>query len=209
MVARRGEVERARQELERARGLCGKRQQGLVISLEKEIDQQEGALRSREEEQRARGLTTEREAPALPEFLDWVRSRREAADKSETDVSCPARGERGHGWCTTSREANSTVFRTRYLQADHSVFRFEVTLKGVITCEDLGEHRQLRTWQTKLATLDGGLAERMHCELTNTGLRGLAALVTAGPQHSELYVFSPSYVARDDEFRRVIQREGR
>lgn len=205
ILARRGEVAAARQELERARDGCGQRQQSYVEQLEDEIRRKEDEIR-RAEERAARESSVIQSQPIV-EFVSWVSRRREAADRREAEVECAERGTPEHGWCVTRRQVAGHTFRTRYMATDSTVFRFEVALDQRLSCQDLGKHRMVRTWQAPSS--DGGILHYAHCELTGKEFRGLSALVRTGAEWGEVFVFSRGFVDRDEAFRRLIERRGR
>jgi hypothetical protein len=204
-LVRRGEIARARQKLDRARTVCDSRQQPLVRLLDEEIGRKEAE--SRQGEQQAAEAARLRLEQPIVEFMNWVRDRWEAADKSEAEVECIERGRPDSGWCVARKRTDSHTFQTRYRETDSTAFRFEVVLNALLSCDDLGSHRMVRTWKSKSDA--GQPLNRAYCELTDKRFRGLSALVSSSKARSEVYVFSRGFVDQDRQFRDLIRREGR
>jgi hypothetical protein len=86
----------------------------------------------------------------------------------------------------------------RYWSAQKGAYRYALRGASSPSCQDLGEHRQVRVWSR-----DGSSYEL--CELTNRRLRHLSALIVRTPAEQHMYVFSQDYLVQDGEFERSLR----
>jgi hypothetical protein len=201
LFAKNDDLGAARAKLTVAEGACTGPRTTNVYPLRAEIVRK-APRATRAAEEAARTVEKQREQPIVP-FMHWVRTRRDATDKSEKKTECVEQGDPMYGWCVASHQpVDGVEYRTRFWKNDRNTFRFSVTIEKPAVCEDLGQHRVVRTWE-----IDG--TRRVHCELLTKEHRGLSALVTTKGERSEVDVFDAPYVARDAEFAKTLKREGR
>jgi hypothetical protein len=112
-------------------------------------------------------------------------------------ATCIERGEPDFGFCEAARPGvpNMTV---RYWNADKDAFRYALQTDQPLSCQDLGEHRQVRVWQR-----DGNSYEL--CELTERTLRHLYALLISNPAGNQMYIYSQRYLARDPNLEKTLR----
>jgi hypothetical protein len=204
-LVRGDELLGAEEQLRMATDQCETRRQAHVVQLGQEITAKKTQLKHLAEIE-AKGERARTEAPTKA-LVDWVERRRAAADKSEGDTRCAARGDERFGWCDFEKPGPSaTKFSAVFHRSDADAFRYRAELRLAAVCDDLDVHRVVRQWT---ASVDGREATRSHCEFLSKGLRGLGALITTVDGVSTVDMFSREYLNRDEAYRAVVEREGR
>jgi hypothetical protein len=152
-------------------------------------------------------------AGLLKTFVTWAGDNRVAPDHASVSPKCdgddpdpaapkkpatdPAAAER---FCIATRTAGTNTLSARYWDADKSIVLFSTKVPAPASCDDLGPHKVLRTWDVPAS--NGQSAKRTRCELTGGTLAGMHAVVSAAANAS-VYIFSPSYLAKDPALKKI------
>lgn len=116
-----------------------------------------------------------------------------AVKKPSTD---PAAAER---FCTATRSAGTNTLTARYWDADKTIVLFSTKAPAPATCDDLGPHKVLKTFD--VPATNGASVKRTVCELSGT-LSGMHAVVSAAA-NAAVYIFSPSYLLKDPALKKI------
>ena len=101
-----------------------------------------------------------------------------------------------------SRTAGTHQLHVRYWEKEPVAAKFDATLPAPITCEKLGAHRVIRSWN-----VPNQQVKRSHCEITGGVLAGLQAMVSEAHQ-APLHIFSPKYVEMAPALKAKLGSEG-
>jgi hypothetical protein len=164
------------------------------------------AQRKQAEEQRA-----QRKKQLLDLFSSWAAEHRGNPPRASAAPQCdgaetrPAQAavENKERWCQGTREVlGGGQLSVRWWDAEPEAVRFRVRSEAPVTCDDLGPHTVVRSWEVPAS--GGRTAKRAHCELTGGALAGLHAVVSEA-QNADVDVFSPQYLQRDAQLRRQVE----
>lgn len=195
----------ARAKLASAEATCAPRKKPYVDQFRDELMAREEAVRK--EAERAAAEAKKRLEQPIGPFMEWVRTR-STTGQADDQAECYERGDPRFGWCHASHRVVETAeFRSLFLRTDPRTFRFSVAVGSPIVCDDLGEHRVVRSWRVN--TEGAKATRRTHCALLSKTYRGLSALVSVTGEHSEVDVFNQSYLDNDTSFAEMLRREGR
>jgi hypothetical protein len=141
-------------------------------------------------------------------FTRWVSQSRMAPQTASSAFRCdppppPPPGKKPEDvakdhFCSATRAAGKYQLNVRYWEAEPDVVRFSTRPASPASCADLGEHREIRTWN--VAAPGGQAVKRTHCEFTSGPLAGLQGITSAAI--ADVFVFSPKYAQRDP---RILQ----
>lgn len=192
----RGDIEGARQQLERARTECSPASSYDLERLERTFEREE-----RHRAQRAELAQPATSTTTLAHFMTWVRTQRESTQRERGEHECAPRESPAYGSCTSRiPRPEGAAFEVRYwTTAPDKAARFSWQTHESIRCEDFGAHRKLGSW-----TRDG--AEFELCELLDQGVLGFKVLVTRSSEPTRIDVFTNQYLARDTEFAKRAKR---
>jgi hypothetical protein len=194
-LALQGELDRAGALLDEVKAMCGANSASDIQHIAKLIAEKTEA---RERAERAEAAKQEL-AQKFPgqAFVAWATARDGDVAGKTPSVRCGERGSADYGFCEGAR-AEDPAMSVRYWETEPRAYRYSLITQRAPSCEDLGEHRQVRVWSR-----DGALHEL--CELTSRKLRHLSALVTHAPDEHRMYIFSNSYLARDPAFEQTLR----
>lgn len=197
-LALRGELEPARRLLDQVKQSCGANSQSDIQHITKLIAEKAAAR----DEQRRRAELERAELERSPSrsFVEWATARGGAIAGKVGEVRCGERGAADFGYCEGERPGVPAM-RLRYSEAQPEAYRYALVTPVPPSCQDLGEHRQVRAW-----TREG--VDYELCELTQLRLRHLTALIVRAAAGYEMYVFSQSYPNVDAAFERRLRRVG-
>ena len=183
--------------------------QAGLAALDKEITTKQSA------EAAAKAAEAQRlalNAGLLKTFVTWASDNRLAPDHASVSPKCdgddsdpaapkkpstgPAAAER---FCTATRTAGTSTLSARYWDADKTVVLFSTKVPASATCDDLGPHKVLKTWD--VPGTNGQGVKRTRCELSGT-LAGMHAVVSAAA-NAPVYIFSPSYLLKDAAMKKI------
>jgi hypothetical protein len=191
-----GELSAAGELLERARSVCAGRSADDIRRIETLIEDRVSAKREVDAAERKR-----QQGRALPvqQFVDWATGSPKQFESSLASVSCAERAEADFGFCTAKR-GGSPNMEVRYWKREPSAARYSFITQGPLTCEDLGEHRQVRSWSTAEKTYE-------LCEITQRRSRDLSALLLRTKDESRMFIFSVDYLKKDPAFDRELRQQ--
>jgi len=180
-----------------------------LATLDKEISDKQSAEAAAKAAE-ARRLAAN--AGLLKTFVTWASDNRIAPDHASVSPKCdgddpaavtpkppssdPAAAER---FCTATRTAGTNTLTARYWDADKTIVLFTTKAPAPATCDDLGAHKVLRTWDVPAANSQS--VKRTRCELSGT-LSGMNAVVSAAA-NAAVYIFSPSYLLKDPALKKI------
>ena len=183
--------------------------QAALATLDKEItDKQSAEAAAKAAEAQRLALN----AGLLKTFVTWAGDNRIAPDHASVAPKCdgddpdpnapktpstdPQATQR---FCTATRTAGTNTLTARYWEADKTIELFMTKASAPATCDDLGPHKVLKTWDVPAA--NGQSIKRTRCELTGT-LSGMHAVVSAA-SNATVYIFSPSYLEKDAALKKI------
>lgn len=190
-----GDLEQAQSLLDRVKERCGPNSESDIRHITKLIADKTAARREREEREASRSSML-REFPSKS-FVEWATDRAGDIGGKLQKVSCAERGAPLFGFCEGQRE-QAPGMGLRYWQAQPGAYLYSLETAAPPSCQDLGDHRLVRSWQR-----DGSQLEL--CELTNRRLRHLSALIVHTPPRHEMFIFSQEYLALDPGFERRLR----
>jgi hypothetical protein len=183
--------------------------QAALATLDKEITTKQSA------DAAAKAAEAQRlalNAGLLKTFVTWAGDNRVAPDHASVSPKCdgddpdpaaakkpstdPAAAER---FCTATRTAGASTLTARYWDADKTIVLFSTKAPAPATCDDLGPHKVLKTFD--VPATNGSTVKRTLCELTGT-LSGMHAVVSAAA-NAAVYIFSPSYLLKDPALKKI------
>ena len=184
--------------------------QASLATLDKEIAARQSA------EAAAKAAEAQRlalNAGLLKTFVTWAGDNRSAPDHASVSPKCdgddpdpaapkkpstdPAAAER---FCTATRTAGTNALTARYWDADKTIVSFSTKAPAPATCDDLGPHKVLKTFD--VPAVNGQSVKRTRCELTGSTLAGMNAVVSAA-NNATVYIFSPSYLLKDPALKKI------
>lgn len=184
--------------------------QGALATLDREITTKqstEAAAKAAEAQRLALN------AGLLKTFVTWAGDNRAAPDHASVSPKCdgddpdpaaakkpstdPAAAER---FCTANRTAGTSTLSAHYWEADKTIVLFSTKVPAAATCDDLGPHKVLKTWEVPATSGQG--VKRTRCELTSGTLAGMNAVVSAA-SNASVYIFSPSYLLKDPAMKKI------
>lgn len=183
--------------LEEARSVCAGQSTDDLRRIEVLL---EDRRRAKQELERA---AAERErAMAFPtqQFIAWATAPLEEFSRSLDEVRCAERGAADFGFCEATRKG-SPQMTLRYWEHERKAVRYTFTTELPLECEDLGEHRRVRSWSV-------GQKSYELCELTERRARNLSALLVRGEGSNQLHIFSFEYLKRDPAFEQLLRTRG-
>lgn len=183
--------------------------QAALATLDREvIDKQTADAAAKSAEAQRLALN----AGLLKTFVTWVSDNRAAPDHASVSPKCdgddpgaappkaasndPKAKER---FCTATRTAGTSTLSARYWDADKSVVLFMTKTPAPTSCDGLGPNKVLKSWE--VPAISGQGIKRTRCELSGA-LLGLQAVVSAAA-NAPVYVFSPSYLAKDPALKKI------
>ncbi len=194
-AALQGNIEQASRLLKELRAQCGANSQSEIRHIEELIAEKTDARR--EQERRARSQIERAQKFPSRDFVIWATADAGAIRTKMADAVCVERGAPDFGFCEAARPG-APHMTVRYWTADKDAFRYALTTDQPLSCQDLGEYRQVRAWQR-----DGSSYEL--CELTERTLRHLYALLITSSAGNQMYVYSQRYLARDPHLEKVLR----
>ena len=184
--------------------------QASLATLDKEIASKQSA------EAAAKAAEAQRLAlntGLLKTFVTWAGDNRNAPDHASVSPKCdgddpdptaakkpstdPAAAER---FCTATRTAGTNTLTARYWDADKTIVSFSTKAPAPASCNDLGPHKVLKTFD--VPAVNGQSVKRTRCELTSGTLAGMNAVVSAAA-NAAVYIFSPSYLLKDPALKKI------
>jgi hypothetical protein len=148
----------------------------------------------------------------LKTFVTWAGDNRIAPDHASVSPKCdgddpdPAAAKKpstdpvdAERFCTATRTAGTSTLSARYWDADKTIVLFSTKAPAPATCDDLGPHKLLKTWD--VPATNGQSVKRTRCELSGS-LSGMHAVVSAAANAS-VYIFSPSYLLKDPALKKI------
>src|SRR5262249_10834705 len=96
--------------------------------------------------------------------------------------------------------AGTSSFEVHYWDADHTIEMFSTKLPQPTKCDDVGPNKSVKTWD--VPSTSGAPIKRWRCELTSGPLAGMH-LVTSGAANAPAYIFSPSYLEKDANLKKI------
>ncbi len=182
---------------------------GPLTSLDKEISEKQTAQAA------AKTLETRRvalNAGLLKTFVTWAGDNKVAPDHASVSPKCdgddpdagapkpPSTDPRASDrFCTATRAAGNNVLSARYWEADKTIELFMTKAPAPASCDDLGPHNVIRTWDVPAA--NGASVKRTRCALSGA-LTGMQAVVSQAA-NAAVYVFSPSYLLKDPALKKI------
>jgi hypothetical protein len=173
--------------------------------FDQEMVNREAEITKRKADQAAQ--QAERKA-LLDLFVRWASQNRMAPQNASTSFVCdpppaPPPGRKPEDvakerFCTASRAANQYQMMVRYWEAEPDAVRFSTRPASPASCEDLGPHTVVRTWDVPAP--NGQMVKRTHCQFTTGPLAGMQGVVSAAI--ADLHVFNPKFAQRDP---RILQ----
>src|SRR3954471_14795419 len=170
--------------------------QAALAALDKEISDKTSA------EAAAKAAEAQRlalNAGLLKTFVTWAGDNRIAPDHASVSPKCdgddpdptapkkpstdPAAAER---FCTATRTAGTSTLSARYWDADKTIVLFSTKVPAPATCDDLGPHKVLKTFD--VPATNGSSVKRTVCELTGGTLAGMNAVVSQAA-NAQVYIF--------------------
>lgn len=194
-LALAGELEQAQVLLDGVKARCGPNSESDVRHITKLIADKAAARREREQREASHNA----ELLQFPSrsFVEWATERGGDITGKLPSVACAERGTPLFGFCEGQR-VEAPNMSLRYWQAQPSAYLYTLTTDAPPSCQDLGEHRSVRSWRRDNSQLE-------LCELTNRRLRHLSALIVHTPVRHEMYIFSQPYLALDPGFERRLR----
>lgn len=190
-----GRLDEASKTLDRARSECSEKSAYDIRRIEELIAEKTEQQRERESEEAEEKRVLEKR-PTV-QFVNWIAKDRNAITKEVTEVHCAERGSPDFGFCEAQRPGSPDM-TVRYWEQDTSAFRYAFTAKVPLACQDLGDHRRVRTWAREGKTYE-------LCELARHELRSLSALLVKSAGENQLFVFSQAYVQKDEDFEALLK----
>src|SRR6187431_750117 len=184
--------------------------QASLATLDKEIAARQSA------EAAAKAAEAQRlalNAGLLKTFVTWAGDNRSAPNHASVSPKCdgddpdpaapkkprtdPAAAER---FCSATRTARTHTLSVRYREAAKTPALFSTTAPGPASCDDLGSHKILKTFD--VPATNGQSVKRTRCELSGGALAGMHAVVSAAA-NAVVYVFSPAYLTKDPAMKKI------
>lgn len=184
--------------------------QAALATLDKEIATKQNA------EAAAKAAEAQRlalNAGLLKTFVTWAGDNRVAPDHASVAPKCdgddpdpaapkkpstdPAAAER---FCTATRTAGTNTLTARYWEADKTIVLFSTKAPAPASCDDLGPHKVLKSWD--VPAVNGQSVKRTRCEFSGGTLAGMNAVVSAAA-NAAVYIFSPSYLLKDPALKKI------
>jgi hypothetical protein len=184
--------------------------QAALSTLDKEITTKQSA------EAAAKAAEAQRLAQnsgLLKTFVTWAGDNRVAPDHASVSPKCdgddpdpaapkkpstdPAAAER---FCTATRTAGNNTLSARYWEADKTIVMFSTKVPAPATCDDLGPHTVLKTWDVPAS--NGQSVKRTRCALSGGTLSGMNAVISAAA-NAPVYIFSPSFLLKDAALKKI------
>jgi hypothetical protein len=181
--------------LEQARARCSPKSDYDLRRIEKLVAERLDMQRKVQPSEQERRDQIER-APAK-RLVSWITEERDGVSNHVSEVQCAEPGSPDFGFC----EARHPSFRemsVRYWKAQKGAFRYSFSTQGPFSCQDLGDHRRVRSWSRDQTNYE-------LCELVEHQLRSLSVLLLRTPVKTTVHVFSYAYVERDKDFEQLLQ----
>lgn len=144
------------------------------------------------------------EAERLGSIVLWAARTWRTPGTAAAPPTCHASGASNAGWCEGLSQQGVTV---RYLGSDPEAFRLSASFPpGVaLDCALFGPVVRLEHWTDSSG---GYRVERAHCRVNKGPFEGLELLVDTGPSLQSLSLFSPDFVERQRDFKRMLDSRG-
>jgi hypothetical protein len=175
----------------------------LLGGLDKEIVDREAAVQAEAAEATRKKAETQQ---LVNVFLAFVAENRAAPERASATPACEpppagAPADSKERFCNSTRQVGTTrAFQVRYYDAEPAAFRFTATPDEALDCSAVGGAVS-KTWE--VPAQGGKSAKRWRCDLTGA-LQGLTAVVS-GAAKAEMYIVSPTYVARDPGWKTILE----
>lgn len=191
-AASQGDLTRASELLAEARARCGTKFAYDIQRIERLIEERS------EKEVASQKLDplTGAEPPPGKQFVRWVVDEGSDVTKNVTNIRCAERGSPDFGFCEAERPG-SPHMTVRYWEPKKNAFRYSLVTEAPINCQDVGDHRRVRTWSRGKDSFE-------LCEPTQHELRGLSALLERTGSENRMFIFSQAYLQKDREFERTL-----